>query len=224
MIDRTPQKTFLKSPAIRVQTPKQGNLNSPARVKRLLSFMELDNDLEDQNAQDEEAEPIESPSEVVKPVKRCLTQKNRPKEPVFEEPEQDDEEDVSMAVEDVGGYDDDGGNGGFGDDSYGQYEGDEQQEDLAGDLDDDEEELEEEEIYEKPATPPVKRTKGTLKASKPAKKPAGPHSKPQVQEHYYEEEYYNEEVEEEEEEDIYGQPPSPPAQPKSHARASKSKK
>lgn len=217
IVDRTPQKTFLKSPAVRVQTPKQSQLNSPARVKRLLSFMELDNDLEDQNVQDEEAEPVESPSEVVKPVKRGLTQQSRPKVPVLEGPEHEEEEEEDMAVEEnVGGYEDDGGYGGFGDDSYGQYE-DEQQEDVGGEVDE-EEELDEEERYEKPAAPPVKRSKTTLKASKPAKKPAGPHSKPQVEEHYYEEEYDDEE---EEEEDIYGQPPSPQPQPRSRIQKSK---
>jgi hypothetical protein len=194
-------------------------------VKRLLSFMELDNDLEDQNAQNEEVEPIESPSEIVKPVARKgLTQQSRPKPPVFvdleqeQEEEEEEEEEQSMVVEDVGGYED--GGYGLGDDSYGQYEGDEQP-------DDDMEEVEEE-PYEKPATPPVKRNKGTLKASKPAKKLSGPHSKPQIQEPYYGDEYEEQApYEEDEEEDIYGQPPSasPPPQPKPQSsRAQKSKK
>src|SRR5579859_7097361 len=205
MIDRTPQKTFLKSPAVRVQTPKQGNQNSP-RVKRLLSFMELDNDLED-NLVDEEPEPMESPTVVAKPVRRKgLTQQSRSKPPVFEEPELQE----GMGMEDDGVDDDDDDPRGFGmgDESYGQYE--EQGDELQDDVD---EQSDEEEIYGKPPTPPVKQTKSTVKASKPVKKSKGPHSKP----HAYEEEQYDEDEElvdhqynynhqyeeEEEEEDIY---------------------
>jgi hypothetical protein len=190
MVDRTPQKTNLKSPAIRIKTPKRTNLESPSRVKRM-SFTELDADFEDENLKlgvGDDTAAIESPTEAARPAKRNgLTQQTRRKpyevegaEIVEEEEELDEQEEEE--VQDYGGYGDDFG-GGFGDDSFDRQDPEDEEEvpqDLPdGDLGDVEEGEEgEEDIYGREPSPPPVRRPGRPKASeKPipnkSKKPVG---------------------------------------------------
>lgn len=75
----------MKSPAVRVQTPKRTNLESPSRVKRLISFTELDTDFEPDegmlHGMGRPADLMESPTEHIKPTKRKgLTQQIQKKQ------------------------------------------------------------------------------------------------------------------------------------------------
>lgn len=141
--DRTPQKTFLKSPAVRVQTPKQGKLDPPSRVKQILSFTEIDADFEDGNLYigRDQADQLESPTELAKPAKRKgLVQQARRKQDEFveEEPENEDiDEFREENNDDYGGF-----GGGFEDDLYDQGE---VMEEALDALSDDSEDIEQEE-------------------------------------------------------------------------------
>jgi len=188
MIGRTPQKTFLKSPAVRVQTPKRTNLDSPSRVKRLISFTELDTDFEneDMNHRMESlADPVQSPTVTLRPARRkgLAQQMQRRGKEVEEEGEQEEnlEEEVPMAArddyidEDEGGYE-----GGFGDDSldFGQEEPEEVL-DIPMDVieeteaEEEPEELSEEELdEEEPTQPPAPTSRGRGRPSTKSKQKA----------------------------------------------------
>lgn len=149
-------------------------MDSPSRVKRMMSFTELDADFDDEilNAGKPD-DTFESPTEIARPAKRKgLTQQlsRKPAEPIEEE---------EIVDEEI--YDDDrfgGGDGGFADESYDHDEPvedllqgeDENSEDFEGEI---EEVEEEEDIYGTlEPSPPVNRGRGRPKGSsqKPAKK------------------------------------------------------
>ena len=190
-IDRSPQKTNLKSPAVRIQTPKQRKLDSPSRVKRMLSFAELDADFDDENlntGKADDADILESPTEIARPTKRKgLTQQQTKKHMNFMEEDEEEEEipNAERSPPDYGG--DYGGDFGFPDEPF---QLDEEEEDLPLEEDDnledmeeeqeeegqdEEDEREEDDISERQETPPpVKPSRGRPKVSeKPTKKPAG---------------------------------------------------
>jgi len=195
-IDRSPQKTNLKSPAVRIQTPKQRKLDSPSRVKRMLSFAELDADFDDENlnaGKADDADILESPTETARPAKSKGLTQQRPKKRMglMEEEEEEDEEEEIPSGErsalDYGG--DYGGDFGFPDEPFQQDE-EEEEEDLPLEEDDNLEDMEEEQEDEvqdeedqneeddisgqQETPPPVKRSKGRTKVSEKAtKKPAG---------------------------------------------------
>src|SRR5579859_7499872 len=172
MTDRSPQKTLLKSPAVRIATPKRvSNLDSPSRVKRMLSFTELDNDFDDDilNAgRLDDIAQIESPTEALRSTKRKgLTQQPRKKIQTLLEDELSEDEPV-QEQEDVqedyyagggfgGDYDGDddgrfvdtGGDDAFADDDQMDDQQEISQENLEMD-DDDEEDMDQE-----PTPPPV---------------------------------------------------------------------
>jgi hypothetical protein len=173
-LDRTPQKTYLKSPAVRVQTPKLNDLGSPSRVKvqRLLSYTEFDADMDDDNMDigtNMDAAITESPTETVRPVPRRngLAQQTRHKSLVLDDEEEvvveeDEEEEEEIIGEDVQENDNEDYGAAFGDDSFEQnnqmgdmpepqYENDQQSED---------------EQVEEPATPPPVRKAGRTKTQK----------------------------------------------------------
>ena len=139
---RTPTKTYLKSPAGRVQTPKLSKLDSPLRVPlvREFSFAGFEPDEEDEELApaNVDLDVIRSPTERLVPHSskaRGLTQRSRTA--TYEEQEDEEEEEETEQVEleeqpedaemgfnggndyDYGGY---GGGDGFGDDDYDQGE------------------------------------------------------------------------------------------------------
>jgi hypothetical protein len=182
--DRTPQKTYLKSPAVRVQTPKQSKLESPSRVKRMLPFTELDNDFDDPRLNDGvpfDADPTDSPTMATKSIRRKgLTQQTKPKpftlQDSFKAPERDEvvngfESDGDLDIPHDNGFGHDSDDGGFGDDPYAQSEDDQPLQELNND--DARESESEEDIYgEQPIKPTIKPSKGRAPStSKPSKQP-----------------------------------------------------
>jgi hypothetical protein len=139
-LDRSPQKTYLKSPAVRVQTPKANKLDSPSRVKRLLSFTDLEvesfeeDGLPPRGGKDNNIENIEeSPSERARTTqkgRRGLSQE-KVKRPVFKMVEEnlpddyDDDDTIAESIVDDGGFAGGDFGGGFADDEYEGVERDE---------------------------------------------------------------------------------------------------
>jgi hypothetical protein len=108
-VGRTPQKTFLKSPAVRVQTPRKTYMDSPSRIQRLISFTELDTDFDDENLNVGADEPAESPTERARPPKRAGLRQHTVSRKVQRLVASDSEEDGDWVQ-----TTDYGGEGGFG--------------------------------------------------------------------------------------------------------------
>jgi hypothetical protein len=169
-LDRTPQKTYLKSPAVRVQTPKRNDLGSPSRVKiqRLLSYTEFDADMDDENMDigtNMDATIIESPTEAVRPVPRRngLAQQSRHKALVLDDEEEVEEEE--MIREEVEENDNEDYRPAFGEDSFEQ---DELMEDIPEPHYGNDQQSEDEPVEEPVSPPPVRkggRTKTTQKST-----------------------------------------------------------
>jgi hypothetical protein len=146
---------------VRVQTPKVSKLDSPSRVKRLLSFtdLEVESFEEDIPLGGTENEALESPSEMARTKRgKGLAAGKKAARPVFsmtegDSPaEEEDDDTIAESIEGVGIEEDyygDGG-GGFGDDGDGVDElamedvpeGEEEEEE------EEEEEREEGEVWE----------------------------------------------------------------------------
>ena len=182
-LDRTPQKTFLKSPAVRVQTPKLNDLGSPSRVKaqRLLSYTEFDADMDDENmdtGMNMDAAITESPTETVRPVPRRngLTQQTKHKALVLDDEEDVLEEEIIRDETEENDHEDYGV--AFDDDSFEQND---QMEDMPEPHYDNDQQSEDEQVEELATPSPVRkgrRTKTTQKSTVPprANKPKQPSS------------------------------------------------